>query len=131
MESDEKLLEQALRGHEGSFTRLFRSRQSAIYRFALHMSGDTAVAEDVTQEVFLRVFRSLRSWDSTRPLRPWVLAIAVNRCRTCIGRRAKGPELADFLHETPDHRVADDSADLHREIRAAVDNLGGPLDHVG
>jgi RNA polymerase sigma-70 factor (ECF subfamily) len=52
-----------------------------------------------------------------------VLGIAVNRCRTWVGRRAKGPELADYLHETADHRPEDDTAELHREIRAAVDDL--------
>jgi RNA polymerase sigma factor (sigma-70 family) len=80
-------------------------------------------AEDVTQEVFLRIFRSLRRWDATRPLRPWVLGITVNRCRTWMGRRAKNPELADYLHETPDHRPTDDSTELRVEIRAAVDDL--------
>ena len=66
MESDEKLLEQALRGHEGSFTRLFRGCQGAVYRFALHMSGDTAVAEDVTQEVFLALIQNGKRYDRSR-----------------------------------------------------------------
>lgn len=80
-------------------------------------------AEDVAQEVFLRVFRSLARWDSTRPFRPWVLGIAVNRCRTWVGRRARRLELADYLHEAPDLRPADDSAELRTEIRSAVDAL--------
>jgi RNA polymerase sigma-70 factor (ECF subfamily) len=53
------------------------------------------------------------------------MGIAVNRCRTWIGRRGKGPELTEYLHETPDHRPEDDTAELHREIRAAVDALRG------
>jgi RNA polymerase sigma-70 factor (ECF subfamily) len=40
-----------------------------------------------------------------------------------MGRRAKNPELADYLHETPDHRPTDDSTELRVEIRAAVDDL--------
>src|SRR6202000_1941452 len=80
-------------------------------------------AEDVAQEVFIRVFRSLRRWDPARPLRPWVLGITVNRCRTALGRRAKGPELADYLHETADHRPDDDTLELTREIRTAVDSM--------
>ena len=80
-------------------------------------------AEDVAQEVFLRVFRSLSRWDDTRPLRPWVLGIAVNRCRTWIGRRGRRPEPVDYLHEAPDRKPTDDSAELAREIRAAVDAL--------
>ena len=80
-------------------------------------------AEDVTQEVFLRVFRSLGKWDASRPLRPWVLGIAVNRCRTALSTRARRPATADFLQETPDHRPEDDSRDAVREIRVAVDAL--------
>jgi RNA polymerase sigma-70 factor (ECF subfamily) len=52
-----------------------------------------------------------------------VLGIAVNRCRTWIGRRANRPELADYLHEAPDRRPSDDSGELRTEIRAAVDAL--------
>jgi RNA polymerase sigma-70 factor (ECF subfamily) len=69
------------------------------------------------------VFRSLKKWDASRPLKPWVLAITVNRCRTAIGKRGKGPELADYLHEAPDKRPADDSSEMAGEIRSAVDAL--------
>ena len=43
MTSDEELLEAALRGDEAAFTALYRRRQGAIYRFALHMSGEAMV----------------------------------------------------------------------------------------
>ena len=42
--------------------------------------------------------------DRARPLRPWVLSIAVNRCRTWLGKRAKAPVLADYLDDAPDRR---------------------------
>jgi RNA polymerase sigma-70 factor (ECF subfamily) len=51
--TDQALLEQALKGAEDAFTALYRRRQGGVYRFALQMSGSTAVAEDVTQETFL------------------------------------------------------------------------------
>jgi len=97
--------------------------QSDVFAVCRRLLAHLHDAEDVAQEVFIRVFRSLNRWDSARPLRPWVLGIAVNRCRTWIGRRGKGPELADYLHEAPDRRPTDDSAELVREIRDAVDAL--------
>src|SRR5690242_17349708 len=51
--TDQTLLAQALEGAEDAFTALYRRRQGPIYRFALQMTGSTAIAEDVTQETFL------------------------------------------------------------------------------
>jgi RNA polymerase sigma-70 factor (ECF subfamily) len=94
--------------------------QAEVYGLCLRLLGHRHDAEDVAQEVFLRVFRSLRRWDSSRPLRPWVMGIAVNRCRTWIAQRVRRPELADYLHETAAGPAPDDSAELLAEIRAAA-----------
>jgi RNA polymerase sigma-70 factor, ECF subfamily len=66
MESDEKLLKSALGGDEESFTALYRRRNGPVYRFALHMSGDAGVAEDVTQEVFLALLENGERFDASR-----------------------------------------------------------------
>ena len=121
--SDAALVRRCLIGDPTAPRELVEQLQTDVLALCVRLLGHRQDAEDVAQEVFLRVFRSLRRWDSARPLRPWVLGIAVNRCRTWAGRRAKAPELADYLHETPDHRPGDDSIELHREIRAAVDDL--------
>jgi RNA polymerase sigma-70 factor (ECF subfamily) len=80
-------------------------------------------AEDVTQEVFLRIFRSLRRWDGQRPLKPWIMGIAANRCRTWLGQRQRRPELVDYLQDVAPSRPDDDSAELVREIQAALGDL--------
>src|SRR6266481_6136118 len=77
-------------------------------------------AEDVTQEVFLRIFRSLRRWDPSRPLKPWIVGITVNRCRTWLSQRSRRPELLDYLQDTAPARAADDSAELVSEIQLAL-----------
>src|SRR5437773_2584076 len=59
--SDETLLRRSATGDEEAFVALYRRRQAAIYRFALHMSGSAAIAEEVTQEVFLTVIRDGRN----------------------------------------------------------------------
>jgi RNA polymerase sigma-70 factor (ECF subfamily) len=80
MESDEKLLEGALRGDEEAFTALYRRRNAPVYRFALHMSGDPAIAEDVTQEVFLALLESGKRFDPSRGgLLSFLYGIARNR----------------------------------------------------
>ncbi len=53
-------------GDEAAFLELYRKRQGAIYRFALNMTGSPAVAEDVTQDVFLAVLREKCGYDPER-----------------------------------------------------------------
>jgi RNA polymerase sigma-70 factor, ECF subfamily len=57
LDTDDELLLRMRRGDEEAFLALYRRRQGPIYRFALHMTGSSATAEDVTQEVFLAVIR--------------------------------------------------------------------------
>lgn len=63
---DEELLSALLDGDEQAFTALYRRRQAGLFRFALQMSGSAAVAEDVTQEVFLTLIRDGRGYDPRR-----------------------------------------------------------------
>jgi RNA polymerase sigma-70 factor (ECF subfamily) len=65
-ESDDELLMRMRSGDEQAFVSLYRRRQAAIYRFALHMSGSMTVAEDVTQEVFLALIREECGYDPER-----------------------------------------------------------------
>lgn len=63
-----------------------RFRQS-VYQLCYRFLGNHEDCEDVMQDTFLRAFRSLHQWDQTRPLRPWLLAIASNRCKTTLAQR--------------------------------------------
>jgi RNA polymerase sigma-70 factor, ECF subfamily len=64
--SDEILLRRLAAGDERSFLELYRRRQAGVYRFALHMSGSAAIAEEVTQEVFMAVIRDAKRFDADR-----------------------------------------------------------------
>ena len=64
--SDETLLSRSAAGDEAAFVALYRRRQPVIYRFALHMSGSTAIAEEVTQDVFLAIIREATKFDESR-----------------------------------------------------------------
>ena len=63
---DGLLLRRMVAGDEAAFTLLYRRRHPAIYRFALHMSGNAAMAEDVTQEVFMTLIRDAKRFDPAR-----------------------------------------------------------------
>jgi RNA polymerase sigma-70 factor, ECF subfamily len=75
---------------------LYRRRQGTVYRFALQMSGSPALAEDVTQDVFMALMRDSTSYDSARaPLNWFLLGIARNLVRQRLGRERSYTSLAD------------------------------------
>jgi RNA polymerase sigma factor (sigma-70 family) len=117
------LVKRCMRGDAVAVRTLVERFQSEVFGLCVRLLNHRHDAEDVTQEVFLRVFRSLRRWDSTRPLKPWIMGITVNRCRTWIGQRARRPELVDHLQDTVASRPTDDVAELASEIQAAVSEL--------
>jgi len=80
--ADGLLLRRMMSGDEESFTLLYRRRQPPIYRFALHMSGNVAVAEDVTQEVFMTLIRDMKKFDPARgTVSGFLFGIARNHLR--------------------------------------------------
>jgi len=120
---DATLARRCLAGDEVAIRALVERFQPDVFGLCVRLLHHRHDAEDVTQEVFLRVFRSLRRWDRDRPLRPWIMAIAVNRCRTWLARRPRRPESVDYLEESLAGPEADDSAELAAGIQAALAKL--------
>ncbi|HXW56339.1 MAG TPA: sigma-70 family RNA polymerase sigma factor [Candidatus Cybelea sp.] len=80
--TDDGLLRHMAAGDEEAFTLLYRRKQPAIYRFALHMTGNAEVAEDVTQEVFMSLIRDPRRFDPAKgTLGGFLFGIARNHIR--------------------------------------------------
>src|SRR6266436_10290804 len=117
------LVRRCLRGESEAVRALVDRFQTEIFSLCIRLLSHRQDAEDVTQEVFLRVFRSLRRWDSSRPLKPWIIGITVNRCRTWLAQRRRRPELSDYLQDTAVAPAADDSTELLRELQVAVREL--------
>jgi len=121
--ADAELVRRCRRGDAAAMRELIERFQADVFGLCVRLLGHRHDAEDVTQEVFLRIFRSLHRWDGQRPLRPWVMGIAVNRCRTGLAQRLRRPELADYLHDTVAGPAADDSVELVQEIERALADL--------
>ncbi len=62
-----------------------QSVYSLCYRFLRNHQD----CEDVVQEIFLRALKALHRWDQKRPLRPWLMTIATNRCKTALAQRSQ------------------------------------------
>jgi RNA polymerase sigma-70 factor (ECF subfamily) len=88
MESDEQLMAGVAAGDREAFGALYRRRRPDVYRFALHMTGTPAAAEDVAQDVFLAVIEDARRYSPARAaVLPWLLGIARNLARRRLSER--------------------------------------------
>jgi RNA polymerase sigma-70 factor (ECF subfamily) len=114
------LVRRCLKGDADAVRLLVERFQSEVFGLCVRMLSHRHDAEDVAQEVFLRVFRSLKGWDSTRPLKPWIMGITVNRCRTWLTQRSKRPEPVNFLQESLAGPEPDDSTELVQELQQAL-----------
>ena len=123
MSVDAALVGRCRAGEEAAMRELVAHFQADVFAVCYRMLRHRQDAEDVSQEVFVRVFRSMSRWDESRPLKPWILAIAINRCKSWAGKRSRQPELIEYLHDTPDPRPERDDAELTRAVREGVDAL--------
>jgi RNA polymerase sigma factor (sigma-70 family) len=141
--SDERLVALVRAGDEGAFEALYDRHHPAILGFCRHMLGTREEAEDAVQHTFLAAFRDLVRDDKPIELRPWLFAIARNRCVSLL--RARRPQVAielaepatDGLAATVERRedlreLLADLAHLPEDQRAALllAELGA-LDHAG
>ena len=75
------LIERCVAGDERACADLVAAHQRTVFNLALHLLGDRDEALDVSQEVFLRVFRTLSRFRGQSALRTWIYRIVVNQAR--------------------------------------------------
>jgi RNA polymerase sigma-70 factor (ECF subfamily) len=82
MRSDEQLAREAQQNIPGSLQELVQRHHAPLFGFLYRLAGgDRALAEDLTQDTFLRVVQSLAQYRYPQPFKPWLYAIAANRAR--------------------------------------------------
>jgi RNA polymerase sigma-70 factor (ECF subfamily) len=115
------------RGDPTAFDELVRRHQKAVLNIAWRYCADRAVAEDLAQEIFVKVWKARGSYQPAARFSTWLYRIAVNRCLNEIRSRPKGTALP--VEETLEERVESrPDGDLHRAelqqaVRAAIDAL--------
>lgn len=77
-DEDRELIERCLAGREEAFDELVVRFQNMVFNLAWRFMGETQEAEDLTQEVFLKVFRSLRGFRGASSLKTWIYRITTN-----------------------------------------------------
>lgn len=111
-----QLVRQATGGDLDAFEELVRRMQRRVYGFAVQHLRDLDEAHDLTQEIFVKLYRNLARYDSTRPFEPWFWKLAANT--TINYRRKRVPAPAD-----PEPDAAGPSIDAVQHDPVLVDAL--------
>jgi RNA polymerase sigma-70 factor (ECF subfamily) len=110
--ADWALVQECAAGREEACTRLVTDHQRMVYQLALHLLGDPQEALDLSQEVFLKVFRTLPQFRGQSTLRTWIYRIVLNQAsnrQRWWRRRRRSQQVAIEEHtalhgELPDAR---------------------------
>lgn len=107
-EAERALVERLRRRDEAAFNLFVRAYQQKVFTVVARMLGNRADAEDLAQEVFITVFRSIDSFRGDARLSTWLYRVAVNHCKNRIkylDRRAR--KTSREIGDTPEQAVAD------------------------
>lgn len=117
-------IDRCLAGDGAAMRELVEHYQGAVYGLCFRMLGQAQDAEDAAQETFLRAFRSLHRYDRQRAFRPWLLAIAGNRCRTMMNTRRGDRQAQPLVMEVADDAPSEAPArHLAEELQRALSTL--------
>ncbi len=127
-----ELIVAAQAGDESALARLVQLHASDVYRFLLHLCGNQALAEDLSQETFLRALPAIQKYEFRAPFRAWLFRIAVNllrddRRRVAV-RKLLGSDISDddYLHLTsadPPPDTLAEKEEFRRELNQALNEL--------
>jgi len=123
-ESQLNLVRRAQSGDEQAFAALFQQHKSRVYSVCLLMTKDVAEAEDLTQEAFLQVFRTVGSFRGDAAFSTWLYRVAVNTVLMKL-RRRKAPPMISL-----DEPVSPESPSLQRDFGKDDPDLTGLIDRI-
>ena len=99
------LIQRCAAGEQSACAELVASHERMVFQLALHLLGDRDEALDLSQEVFLRVFRTISSFRGQSALRTWIYRIAINQARNRQRwwRRRRRADQIQLEHHVLDH----------------------------
>jgi RNA polymerase sigma-70 factor (ECF subfamily) len=121
---DLTLVQRAQRGDQEAFATLFETHKKRVYSVCLLMTKNVAEAEDLTQEAFLQVFRSVGTFRGDSAFSTWLYRVAVNTVLMKLRRRKAPPTLS------LDEPVSAESPNLRRDFGKSDPNLSGAIDRI-
>lgn len=124
------LIQQAVRGSQQAFRAIVETHQGFVYAVAFRFVNDAHDAEDITQEVFVRLWKNLHTYRKEVKLTTWLYKIVANRCLDFLnsrhGRQRKNKVDIDRSHFVQDNSTPEKAfqqQELSRIIHAVADEL--------
>jgi RNA polymerase sigma-70 factor (ECF subfamily) len=127
---DPDVLRRAQQGDQQAFTSLVRAYATPVHNYVLRLTGDRMLAEDLTQEVFVRVLNGLPKFSSRCKFTTWLFQITKNRVLDELRARERRPQAAVSFDEMPAMESYDQPAERIETIDAiwrAVQDLNPDL----
>ena len=124
-EPDPELIRAAGAGDTAAFEELVRAYQSHIWRFLRHLLGDPDLAEDITQETFVRVYRKLGTFRFRSKFSTWVFQVARNAGIDALRSRQRRERLLTAMEPREPEVIL--GGELRTEIEAALRSLSPKL----
>jgi RNA polymerase sigma-70 factor (ECF subfamily) len=124
------VLRKAQRGDERAFTLILRAYETPVFNYVLRLVGDRSLAEDLTQEVFLRVFQGLPNFSLRCRFTTWLFQVTKNRVLDELRANERRPRSYVALDDLPPLEVLDQPLEQVEAIDAvwrAVERLNVDL----
>ena len=131
--TDEAIVRRVLQGDTAAYRLIVDRYQDVMFACALAITTNAADAQDAAQEAFIRLYRALNQFDLSRPLKPYLLRIAVNCSRTIVATRRHWQPLEEMpepVAERPDSAVEACSAEQRAAVRTLINRLPQTLREV-
>jgi RNA polymerase sigma-70 factor (ECF subfamily) len=114
------------KGDRAVFRRLFEAYRTRVYSTARHILGNDAAAKDVSQQVFLQVWRHMGRLPAENEFFPWLYRVVVN---SCINERRRVGRFADREPANDERAVGavQEQAVLARQVQVALGRLSEKL----
>src|SRR2546429_6058119 len=104
---DPGVLRKAQKGDERAFSLIVRAYETPVFNYVLRLVGDRALAEDLTQEVFLRVFQGLPKFSLRSRFTTWMFQVTKNRVLDELRSMERRPRSFVALDDLPPLEVVD------------------------
>ena len=145
---DPSLLRRAQRGDEAAFRALVEAYRTPVFNYVLRLTGDRSNAEDLTQDVFLRVYQGLPRFSARSSFTTWLFQVTKNRVLDEFRARERRPQAVVNLDDVPQLAIVDRPleeaetidgiwravAELNSDLKMALllrDIVGMPYNEIG